>query len=129
MDKSEKVNIIIAGVLCVGAVAVLYYLRTPGAANVVYQNSGATLPATSVAGDAANVPGYTSYNVPPYNPGALPPITTTVTGGALDASQNAALNIGSGCCPGCAGETGTSTTTDISKYLGIMGLGSLAGAA
>jgi hypothetical protein len=127
MDKSEKHNIIIAAVLSVAAVVIIWYMRS--GTQIIYQadpNNTAVPDTTGIAAPGA-VPGYMSYNVPPYNPGGLPPINNTATvGGSAFNTDN---STGKGCCPGCAGENSGSTNTNIGSYYGLMGLGSLAGAA
>lgn len=126
MSKEEKRNIIIAGVLAVAAVVVLYLMK-PHAA--IYTADPSQTPVPDTAGVAAPgaVPGYMSYNVPPYDPGNLPPINNTATvGGSVFNTDN---STGKGCCPGCAGDNSGSTNNNIGSYYGLMGLGSLAGAA
>lgn len=121
MDKDTKRNITIAAVLAVAAVFVLWWMK-PGAPVYVADPNSIPVPdATGLANQAAT-PGYMSYNVPPYDPGALPPITTYVGGSSIDNST------GKGCCPGCAGDD-IGVTNNIGQYFGLMGPGALAGAA
>lgn len=121
MDKDTKRNITIAAVLSIAAVFVLWYMK-PGAAIYAADPSSVPVPDTSGTAAPAQAGGYMTYNVPAYDPGALPPITTYVTGGSIDNSS------GKGCCPGCAGDT-ANITNSIGHYYGLMGQGGLAGAA
>lgn len=117
----EKKNILIAAALSVAAVVVIWYMRS---GQVVYTQNPSLPLVGDTSGTAAPAadPSYMSYNVPPYDPGSIPPITTYIGGSPI------VNNIGEGCCPGCAGEAG-SITDNIGSYYGLMGLGNLAGAA
>lgn len=121
MDKDEKRNIIIAAVLSVAGVVVFWYMRS-GAAVYTADPSLTAVPDTSGTANPAAAPNYMSYNVPPYDPGNLPPITTYIGGSPL------ITNNGEGCCPGCAGDD-IDITDNIGSYYGLMGRGGLAGAA
>lgn len=128
MNKEEKRNIIVAAVLAVGAVVILWYMRSGPVVYTADPNATAVPDTTGVAAPAA-IPGYMSYNVPPYDPGSLPPISNVATVGGSVFNTNTDNSTGKGCCPGCAGENSGATSNDIGAYYGLMGLGSLAGAA
>lgn len=119
MTSDEKKTAAIAAALGVAAILVIWMLR----GKTTYSQlpaSTTSVPATQVAGTIANPPGYTSYNIPGFDPGKLPGIV----------SNNAAvsnINLGKGCCPGCAGSD--DTTTSVGEYLALSGLGNYAGAA
>lgn len=122
ISKENKRHLLIGIVLAVAAFIVWWYWRTDG--QVVYQQDPTSAAVPDQTGDAAPgaIPGYVGYNVPPFNPGALPPITYN-TGGSPNVTNN-----GVGCCPGCAGDD-IGITQDIGMYYGLGGLGNYAGAA
>lgn len=82
--------------------------------------------AVDIAGDTASSnPGYISYNIPPYNPGALPDIVDNTF---LDNRiANNSGGAGQGCCPGCAGDD--TVSNDSGLFQSVMGLGNYAGGA
>ena len=117
MSKEERTTAIIAAALGIAAILLIWWMRGSTASSDVLPAATTTVPATTIAGTSANNPGYVSYNIPGFDPGALPSLINNVTGGTT--------NIGAGCCPGCAGTD--DTTNQIGEYQAISGLGNFAG--
>lgn len=108
MSKEEKKNVIISICLCLAAVLIFWLwgkhggsLMAPAAAS---PDGIAPLTAT-----AAPDPTYTTYNIPPYNPG-----TTQILG----PQGLGPLSSGNSCCDDC-GENGIAMTA--AQYQALSG--------
>lgn len=106
---------------------VIIVLQRNSAAGVVTVPSNGDPITTAVAAatptDSSTNPGYISYNIPAYNPGALPNISSNTV---LNDGINNITATDPSCCPGCAGDDTDNSTP--SFYNAIMGLGGYAGA-
>ncbi len=124
MNKDEKRNIMVGvavGVL--GLIIIWYFSSSNALAYKANPNAAPSPDGAGVVGVDSGMPGYyTDYNIPGYNPGNMPNITSYVGGSPV--------STGGGCCDKCAGdEPGLINTQNIGMYYGVLGMGAISGGA
>lgn len=113
-DKKHEKTMILVAIAVVVFAFVIWLLLQNRAPVPVAANSNVLPVATDDS--APTPPSYIGYNVPAYNP-TLPSIGPTIN------------NVGTGCCPGCAGGDGGVMSSSTNNYYSVLGFGSDQGAA
>lgn len=119
----QKHEWLIAGVATIFVVVfIAIFGRRQPTATVVANGSvtpSVAVPATDDSGS------YIGYNIPPFNPGALPDISNLTL---LDSSTHDDHSTGTSCCPTCAGINNI-VQSGIGLFKSALGLGTQAGSS
>lgn len=124
MSKDDKRNIMVGVAVGILGLIIIWYFSSSNALTIAPNPNLAAAPDMAGAvGTDSGMPGYySSYNLPGYNPGGLPDISSYLGGSPIDNST------GGACCDKCADDIpGFMENSDIGFYYGVLGMGSLAG--